>query len=248
MSTTGIFKFSEENLIKSAAQFKHRGDWKKARKAEYNAAWRRRLLEKCCAHMTLKTHPYSGSYIIYAFEFTDRQAYIGLTFMPIARLQQHMQRGKVFDHLKLCPTYTYKILEENISNPQTAAERERYWIALYRRCWTLLNSSKGGGLGTIQITKWTREAVLAEARKYTTRQAWIDGRQFTYRLAKREGWFEEASAHMPRRVLGIGVGRKVSQATRRKQRQAKLGTRQTKQHHKNRSEAVKKWWKSRRIT
>jgi len=240
-------QWTEDEIIAVAANYKHKGDWKRSsdrlHSAAYQATFRRPgLLVRASAHMTPKSSPYSGSYIIYAFEFTDSHAYIGLTFTPAARFAQHMARGPVFEHIKICSAYTYKILRSGLNSPQEAIEHERHWIKWYQKDWILLNAAPGGGLGTVQLTKWTRESVIAEARKYASKQEWIDSSQFTYRLAKREGWFDEASAHMPRRVLGIGVGRKVSQATRRKQRQAKLGTVHTKQHRKNQSKAIKAWW------
>lgn len=167
--------------------------------------------------MIPKASPYSGSYVIYAYEFTDRHAYVGLTFLPKERHAQHQQRGPVFEHIQTCPEYSYKIVERAINTPQAASAREAHWLATYKEAgWTLLNTFKAGGLGTVQATKWTKESVIAEAQKYQSKQAWIDGSQFTYRLAKREGWFAEASAHMPARVLGVGVGSKRSAETRAK--------------------------------
>lgn len=48
---------------------------------------------------------------------------------------------------------------------------------------------------------WTKEAVLEDAKKYTSRKAWLVGSQMGYKNAKRNGWFEEAVAHMPRKVV-----------------------------------------------
>ena len=87
---------------------------------------------------------------------------------------------------------------------------------------------------------------MAEARKYKTRQEWIDNSQMSYRIAKRNGWYDEASAHMPARMLGVGVGIKRSAETREKQRQAKLGKAQSPEHRAARAEAVRKWWAERR--
>ena len=83
---------------------------------------------------------------------------------------------------------------------------------------------------------------MAEALKYQTRQEWIDKSSMSYRIAKREGWFELASAHMPRRVLGIGLGRTVSLETRQKQREAKLGHKQSVAQREARSAALKARW------
>ena len=81
-------------------------------------------------------------------------------------------------HIKVCPGYAYKILEQSIGDPGHAAEHERHQLQHYEaEGWTFLNKADGGGLGTIQPVKWTRETVLTEALKYKTKQAWIDGSQ-----------------------------------------------------------------------
>lgn len=221
------WKHTDEDLIASAAPFKHVKDWKDAKPAHYNAAWRRGLLDKCCAHMTPKAHPYSGSYVVYAFEFADNHAYVGHTFKEKLRKGQHMQSGPVLRHLAVCHDYTYKILEKDIKSPAESAEAEERWQARYReQGWIPLWSAKAGGLGTIQVVKWVKDAVMAEAKKHKTRQEWIDKSQMSYRVAKRNGWFEEASAHMPKRVLGVGAGVAKSAEAREAMRQAKLGRKQ----------------------
>ena len=217
MSTTNWRKYSEEQLIKSASEFKHRKEWKDVRKAHYDAAWRQGLLDKCCAHMVPAANPYAGDYVIYAYEFEDHHAYVGLSFVPDQRQFQHKVRGPVFDHVKTCPGYAHKIVERAIKFPQDAGAAEQKWIEHYRATgWTLLNKARAGGTGAVNKQKWTKEAVLAEALKYASKQEWIDKSQFTYRLAKREGWFAEASAHMPKRILGVGLGLKRSAETRQK--------------------------------
>lgn len=239
-------KYSEEEIAASAAKYKHRNDWKLAEPRYYQAAHRRGLIAKVAGHMVPQAHPYSGSYIVYAFEFSDRCAYVGLTFLPRTRFAMHMQRGPVHDHIKVCPEYTYKVVEDGITGPDVVGAIERRWMANYKAAgWTPLWTAEGGGLGTVEVIKWTREAVLAEARKFTTKQEWIDGSQMSYRVAKREGWFEEAAAHMPSRKLGVGLGRTASAATRRRQRLAKLGRKQSAAHRQARSKAVKEWWAKR---
>lgn len=221
MSTKGKYKYSNEELIEAAKPFKHRGQWKRADYSRYQAALWRGIMDKCCAHMVPAANPYHGDYVIYAYEFTDRHAYVGLTFRSVERQQMHRVRGPVHAHAKVCQEYAFKIVERDLATPQLAALAEQKWTEAYRiDGWTLLNSFKAGGTGSVLKTKWTKESVVAEAKKYQSKQEWIDNSQFTYRLAKREGWFNEASAHMPARVLGVGLGIKRSVVTRQKLQKA----------------------------
>lgn len=212
-------RYSDEELIQSAKPYQHRKQWKTAQKAHYSAAWHRGILDQCCAHMTPAASPYAGDYVVYAYEFADHHVYVGITFVSDRRQVQHRVTGPVFDHAILCQEYTHKIVEHDLPSPQAAGEAEKKWIDQYQaEGWALLNKAKPGGTGGIH-TKWDKETVCAEARKYATKQEWIDKSQFTYRLAKKMGWFDEASAHMPKRVLGVGLGAKRSAETRQKQKE-----------------------------
>jgi hypothetical protein len=241
------WKHSDEELIVSAAEFKHRADWKKANPEKYNAAWRRGLLDKCCAHMTPAANPYAKDYIIYVYEFADHYAYVGLTFRQAHRHALNMARGPVHEHMKICTDYTYKVVERSIPDPIAAGGAEKKWQLKYiDDNWIPLWTNKAGGLGSLLISKWTKEAVIAEAKKYTTKQTWIDSSQMSYRIAKREGWFAEASAHMPKHDAKHLIGRKISKASKKKMRAAKLGKKQSESHRKARSVAIKTWWTTRR--
>lgn len=234
-------KYSDVELIEIGRKYTHRSDWKKEHGGSYQMALRRaEVFEAATAHMTPKAHPYSGSYSVYAYEFADKHVYVGLTFLPQTRHLLHMQRGPVYEHIKICRDYSKVTLEDGISGPELVGAIEQRWMEHYKaNGWILLNGRDGGSLGTIQVTKWTKEAVITEARKYQTKQDWIDGSQMSYRIAKREGWFVEASAHMPVRKLGVGAGRVVSKKTREKQRAAKLGQKLSKAHRDKISRSVK---------
>ncbi len=43
--------------------------------------------------------------------------------------------------------------------------------------------------------KWTKDAVLADAKQYQTRAEWRKHSR-AYAMATRQGWLEEATAHM----------------------------------------------------
>lgn len=218
-------KWTDNELIAVAAKYQHKGDWKRSRDSKDAAAYqsasnRPDVFTQVTAHMVPKANPYAGDYTVYAYEFADHNAYIGLTFLPTARYGQHMCRGPVFDHMRVCHEFKHLTLASGLGDPHSAVAAEKKWIEKYRaEGWTLLNTSTGGSLGTVQ-REWTKELVLVEARKFATKQEWIDKSQSSYRLAKKEGWFEEATTHMPKRDARHLVGRQVSRATRQKMSEA----------------------------
>ncbi len=242
--THGTQKYSDIDLVTSAKPYAHKGEWKTACIAQYQAARRRpEIFLQATAHMSPAEHPYSGSYVIYAFLFSDNSAYVGLTFRLQERYQLHMQRGAVFTHIKKCKDYTLKILEHDIESPSEAASKEAHWVKHHQDAgWHMLNSARAGGLGTVQVTKWTKEAILTQARLYSTKQEWINKSQMSYRLAKRNGWFEEACAHMPKRDARHLVGRSISKESRAKMSAAKTGKTLTPEHRAKISAAIKAAW------
>jgi hypothetical protein len=242
-------QWTDEELVAAAAKYQHKGDWKRSGSARDSAAYqvaqaRPEVFKLATAHMTPKASPYAGTYRIYAFEFADRTAYIGLTFRDLAvRKAEHASRGPVFEHLHHCPDYELKEVASGINTPEGVVQAERDWIGKYKvEGWRMLNQNEGGGLGTVRVKQWTKELVVEEAKKYSTRKQWAVNSRNTYNTAKREGWFDEASAHMPKRELGVGLGRKVSAATRRKQREAKLGKSLAKAHRNKISESMRDAW------
>jgi hypothetical protein len=234
-------KYSDDELLASARNYQTRGEWKTKDHDRCETARRRPIWDECVAHMRPAANPFATDYVVYAYEFSDGCAYVGLTFVEANRKITHLIRGPVFEHSKICPNPVYKVLASGMAYREVGAA-EHKWQAEYKAAgWTPLWAAKPGSLGSIH-RQWTKEAVLARAKDFQTRKSWYLGDQYTYSLAKRMGWFEDAVAHMPRRVLGVGVGREVSQATRDKQAAAKTGVAQSAAHRANRSAAVKKWW------
>jgi hypothetical protein len=245
--TTVTYRYSDEELLVSARQFQTRGAWKTGDFNCYQSARRRPIWDECVAHMRPAANPFAKDYIVYAYEFADGYCYVGLTFVPENRKIMHLQRGPVFDHMLACSDFEYKVLESGLSFTEVGPAEDRWQASYAEKGWKPLHTAKAGSLGGgIHGSKWTEDAVKAEARKYKTKQEWIDRSQFTYRLAKKMGWYDEASAHMPKRVLGVGAGVAKSPEAREKMRQAKLGREQSPEHRAARAEAVKKWWAERR--
>ncbi len=228
------FTYSDEELVESARKHETRNQWKKAARAHYHAALQRPIRDECVAHMRPAVNPFARDYVIYAEEFTDNHAYVGLTCDPATRKVTHACRGPVFDHAQMTGlTPTWKILQDSLLNTEVG-RAEDTWQAKYATDgWITLHTAKAGSLGSIQQRgKWTRETVIADARRFKTKQEWIDNSQGSYRTAKANGWFDEASAHMPKRVLGVGAGIPKSAEASEKMRQAKLG-RKLAQAHKD---------------
>jgi hypothetical protein len=62
----------------------------------------------------------------------------------------------------------------------------------------------------VQVQKpkgyWTKERILDDARRFAARSAWNDSSHSAYVRARQMGWFDEATAHMPRRSVRLRRG------------------------------------------
>ena len=229
----GNQKHTDEDLHVSALPFKHRNDWKKAKPYLYEAARNRGILEECCEHMEAAINPYKDAcFIVYAYEFSDGCCYVGLTCRPEKRHAEHGKSGPVYEHIQKTGLEAVGLVVEEGLTALQAIEGEKTWQAEYLKLGrTPLWKAKAGSVGTLhRVSKWTKEAVLEEARRFQTKQAWIDGSQGTYRIAKREGWFGECVAHMPAKDTSSQMGRVTSEATKEKQRARKLGGKLSEEH------------------
>jgi hypothetical protein len=193
-----IKKYTNEEILIKAKQFKNSTEWKQKDKKTYCCACGRGLLPKCTAHMERLPGIYDGIYKVYAYEFSNRCAYVGLTCNWKRRHESHAKDGLVFEMARsLHESPTLKLLEEKIPSPADAAERERYWIDLYKKTgWTTINVAKGGSIGNVSANKWTKEDCLISAKNSMTKSEWYHRDRNAYKAATQNRWFEEVTAHM----------------------------------------------------
>jgi predicted GIY-YIG superfamily endonuclease len=138
--------------------------------------------------------------MIYVFEFPDKSVYVGLTFNPDKRFNEHMNQinsavRKYVELTGLQPTFkkvTDYMTQEDAVNSEEAVEKK------YRNeGWKILNVKKTGALGSI-IAKWNFDTVKDEALKYKTRGEFSKKSPSAYGAAKKNGWYEKVTEHMPK--------------------------------------------------
>jgi len=104
---------------------------------------------------------------IYAFEFSDRSVYVGLTYDLEKRKIDHLTSKKnisqVFSYInKTGLFYIFKNVYDKSFDTNLAGEMEKITIENYKKNgWNILNKSKGGSLGAINV-KWTYERLKKE--------------------------------------------------------------------------------------
>ena len=191
-----------ERLKEAAAQYPTRSTFRKGNGSAYIIAWRMGILDTVCEHM--KRQCSLAKRGVYAFEFPNKTCYIGLTYNFDKRYVEHTQeKGAVFNYIQQHENvvFEFKKLSEYI-DPEEAAKLEAETIEKYKlEGWILLNRVKAGGLGSTRRI-WNKEKCKLEALKYKTRGQFQYEEAGAYNAAKKNGWFDEITSHIPKFTPG----------------------------------------------
>lgn len=190
-----------ESIIESAKPFKLLKDWRTQRKSMYKLAKYRGILEACTAHMERSKSVYQGAYQIYAYEFNDRRAYVGLTADWDRRHKMHDVRGPVFRHrLKtgLAPSLKILVPQGVLMSPYAAGDAEDEWVKRYEKDgWTMLNEATAGSTGNIsKKAELSADEVRFSANQHKHKSRWAAADYRAYCAARKLGILKEVTAHM----------------------------------------------------
>ncbi len=200
------YRYSSEDLVRSASKHKHIIDWKRMDPNAYAAArtrvkkragWKAEWWTKIVGHMSDWNQ---SAYQVYVYEFQDNRAYVGLTSNPEKRHGKdngHKAKGSVFNYvLETGQTPEMKVIGDNMSGSE-ASDLESETIDRYvAGGWIMLNKTHGGSLGSIAL-RVTDDKVMASAAECKTRSEWLSKDQYAYKAAKKRGIFDACVAHMP---------------------------------------------------
>jgi len=185
---TKYLRLPDSHFIQEAQKYRERHEWKKKSGWSYQHvhSHRRHLLPQCTAHMAAAINPFSDGYQVYAYEFEDKSAYVGITCAPHKRRQQHQERGTVAEKRKTTPSNLLEVASGLPANQ--AAKKEEETIQHYKsNGWTLLNKEKGGSLGQIR-SKYTYDRVLEIARPCSTKFNFLKTRPEVFQAASKYGY------------------------------------------------------------
>jgi hypothetical protein len=191
-----------EHCQEDALKFTNKLEWAKISAGAYDAAIRNNWMELCCKHMISLGSKYRR--LIYAFEFSDKSVYVGLTFNIEKRKSDHLLSNKSAVHKFIQKTkldYEFKVLSDYLDRDNASIEEGKFLKIYKDNGWRILNRIKTGGLGG-DIRKWTKETCIIEALKYSTKTDWINAPNASYQIAVKHDWFEDCCRHMikPKKV------------------------------------------------
>ena len=114
--------------------------------------------------------------IIYAYEFPNKNVYVGLTCNLHKRDVQHRYKKNKDTVFKFAEKNNIeipvpKILEENLTRIESK-EREQYWADFYKNNgYSLINRCKCGNLGgNVSLKEITNDEIIQECKKYKNQE------------------------------------------------------------------------------
>jgi len=184
--------WTKERCHEVALRHEHRSDFQKENGSAYAAACINGWLDDVCGHMAPKPNIQTR----HVYEIADHKrklVYVGLTCNLTQRKYRHERSKKIVDNFP--NGFDLYVLRWNLTQSE-AQSAEAYFVEMYKFMgYTILNSAKTGGLGSIR-KKWTHEACVVEALKYSTRKEFSRGSSSAYTASMKSGWLDEVCAHM----------------------------------------------------
>jgi hypothetical protein len=144
-----MFKWTDELLQAEAYKYDTKIDLINGSPNAYSAAHKRGILDHICLHMKEPNSVHIPR-LVYVYEFSDKSAYIGLTWNIDIRdaARKIYDKDPVTKHKLLTGIEPeIKILSELVS-ALYASELEKEWVKRYTaNGWNILNKAKAGNLG-----------------------------------------------------------------------------------------------------
>ena len=170
--------FTYEECYEKAKQYKFLLDFKIENKKMYNYVLSKNWIDDYNWINKMSYEDFKNKKrIIYAYEFPNNIAYIGLTNWPERRDNQH--RSKIIKSKSSVREYSIlnnievpemKILEDNLTIVESQ-RAEQKWMDIYKqKGWTLINKVKAGSIGAQSSFKYTKEFIIEESKKYKNMQ------------------------------------------------------------------------------
>lgn len=175
------------NCASEAKKYNSRKEFIEFSNGAYAGALKNGWIDEICSHMKVSGNRFLRA--IYVWEFSDKSAYIGLTYNYKTRYQQHIKKGTVARKLK---KFNGKFIKLNIFyEPIEAQLQEQLVVEKYRlNGWKILNKVKTGALGSIDSI-WDLDGCIFAAHFCDSYKDFHTYFKAAYKAAIRNGWVYE---------------------------------------------------------
>lgn len=180
--------------------YKNKKEFREGSPGCYSHAAKHGFLEELCVGMDVLGHYDLRK--VYVFEFKDGHAYVGLTYKPSRRQWQHLNEKdspvyKHFHHKE--QGFVFKILSDWLRQKEAQAYEDQMINEYANNGWKMLNTKKGGDLGSAREWLYSLDELMEESEKYDYRSEFRKGSPAKYAFAYEHGLLDIICAHMPKR-------------------------------------------------
>ena len=189
-----MIRWTIEKCREEALKYNTRNEFKKNNVSAFSAAYvRHKCLDEICSHMKPIGNKFKRC--IYVYEFSDNNAYIGLTSNIDKRNNKHLKRGPVYEHIKINKEYKLLQLTEYVDVDKAKILENDYVVKYIKNNWYILNKAKTGAIGS-HTKIWIKEKCRIEALKYNRRIDFCLNSCSAYRSSLLNDWLDEVCEHM----------------------------------------------------
>ena len=204
----GNTKYTKKVVLKEAKGFQSIISWSENSSATYAAACRNGWVKEASKHMSrpIKKLKWTKEEVVKNAKMFSSS---GEWFKKSPETYHHARRHGWFKEIKLTFPVFPKIKKWNKESVALEANKFKHLVEWKRgsngsyQCAAKEGWTKELSAHMTPIPKgekWLKEDVLAEARMFSTRIEWKANKEPSYAAALRNGWSEEACAHMGRRL------------------------------------------------
>jgi hypothetical protein len=192
-------KWTLKRLHKEALKHKNRQDFRNKSATAYQIAWRKRILDKICSHMTpSKSRPYSIEELSFeALKYTTRNEFAKKGRGAYGAALKNGVLDQICGHMEYVRTYwTDEMLQEEALKYQTRGDFSKYGASAYQPSYERgILDQICSHMETLQ-TDWTDEMLQEEALKYQTRGTFSQNSPSAYQIAWRKRILDKICSHM----------------------------------------------------
>ncbi len=180
--------------------YKNKKEFREDSPGCYSYAAKHGFLDELCEGMEVL-----GNYNlrkIYVFEFDDGYAYVGLTYKPSRRHWQHLNENgsPVYKHYhNKKQGFVFKVLSGWLRQKEAQAFEDKMINEYASNGWKMLNSKKGGALGSAREWLYSIDELFKEGQKYKQRTEFRKKSPAKYAFAYEHGLLDIICVHMPKK-------------------------------------------------
>ena len=206
-------KWTKEKVLADAKNFSSRSEWKAKNGSAYRASHNAGYFDEATAHMKTpeKTRKWTKEIILLdAKKYKSRSEWNRYSPSAVSAARRLGCFDIAVNHMKILnPKGKWSKKSSVLTSAKkykSKFEWQRHEVGAYESAKNNSWFEEATNHMPVRMTnksklKWTKKTVINSAKKFSSKKEWHKKFSGAYESAKKNGWFEEATAHMKRPVV-----------------------------------------------